>query len=93
MELINDLFIGDYSIEVTMDGSLNRFEVYNSEGQWLIDYNQKNGLTWISYWRIWLVFKIEYDMEYNDVEVFMKYMLLTHLKIEKTIPYTEEFGL
>ncbi len=32
MELINDLFIGDYSIEVTMDGSLNRFEVYNSEG-------------------------------------------------------------
>ncbi len=88
LELIGDLYTGDYSIEVTLDKTLKIITFYNSKNEWLIKHDQKNGYTCIKWSLIWLVFEKEYDMKYNDIESFMKDMLLTNLKIEGTTPRT-----
>ncbi len=85
-ELIDCLYTGDYPVKITLDGSFKRIEFYNSKGDWLFDYNQRNGYTWIRWSLIWSVFEKEYDMEYDEIELFMKDMLLTHLKIKETTP-------
>ncbi len=85
-ELINDLYTGDYSVKLILDGSFKRIEFYNSKGEWLINYNQKIGCTCIRYSLIWSVFDKEYDMKYEEIQQFIKDMLLTHLKIEGTTP-------
>ncbi len=85
-ELINDLYIGDYSIEITLDGSFKRIEIFNQKGEQLIDYDQKTRWTDISYDIIWLIFYKEYEMNYSDIKLFMKDMLLTHFKIKGTTP-------
>ena len=85
-ELINDLYTRDYSVKITLNGYYRRIEWFNSDGKWLIDYNQENGWTDISYDRIWSVFEKEHNMKYNDIQQFMSIMLLTHLKIKGTTP-------
>ncbi len=86
-ELINDLYTGDYPVKITLDGSFKRIVFYNSKNEWLINYNQKTGYTYIRWVYIWSVFEKEYSMKYKDIEVFVKDMLLTHLKINETTPY------
>ncbi len=83
-ELINDLYTGEYSVEI----SLNKFraiEINNSKYQWHIIYEKDRGIVFIGM-KLWLVFEDEYSMKYNDIKSFMKDMLLTHFKIKGKKP-------
>ncbi len=84
IELIDDLYTGDYSVKITLDGSFKKVELFDSKGEWTIDYNQKTGWAWINYARIWSIFKDEYNMEQEDIKQFMQYVLLKYFKINKT---------
>ncbi len=80
--------IGDYSIEMILDGGqIKRIIFYNLKREWLIDYDQE-GLTRICFDRMWLIFGSEYNMEYNDIQRFMKTMLLKCFKIKNAKPWT-----
>ncbi len=84
LELIDDLYTGEYSVEITLEGRFKKIEFFNSKGEWFIDYHQEIKLVYISYNRIWSVFEKEYNMKYDEVKRFMKEMLLTRLKIKET---------
>ncbi len=92
-ELISDLYTGDYSVDIIVDGSLKNIEWFNSKGEWLIHYDEEGGYTDIRYHRIWSVFQKEYDMKYDDIQQFMKDMLFTHLKIKETTPINYTYKL
>jgi len=59
---------------------------YNKEGKCLIKHNKKNNITWIRYIYIWSIFEKEYNMNYEDIQSFMKDQLLKHFKIMGTTP-------
>ncbi len=80
-ELINDLFIGDYSVEITLDGQFKEIKYIDSEGDWLIDHVEKIKVVAIFYDKIWSVFEKEYGMNYNEVELLMNNLALKYFKI------------
>ena len=59
---------------------------FHDSGDWLFEIN--NSYIWINYPLAWSIFEKEYNMNYKDVQYFMKDMLLIHLKIDKTTPIT-----
>ncbi len=81
-ELIVDLYTGDYSVKISIDGFPNRIEILDSKERWLIYYRDYFGCTFIRHSLIWSIFEKEYDMNYNEVRQFMKDMLLMYLKIK-----------
>ncbi len=84
-ELINDLYTESYPVKI-IDEKSNTIEFYNSKGKWLIYHNQKNGATCISYERIWLIFYKEYNLKFEEIQLFMKNMLFKHFNIKETTP-------
>ncbi len=85
LELICDLYTGEYSVEITLEGRFKNFDLLNSKRKWLINYNQKLGITWISYYRIWSVFEKDFEMNKHEIQSFMKDMLSKHFKVQETI--------
>ena len=75
-----------YKMVILSDSKLDIINYYNLQGEWLMEYNKKRGHTWISYWYIWSVFEKKYNMNYNEIEQFMKNMMLIHFKIKETTP-------
>ncbi len=65
----------------------NRIEYLDSQRKWLIDYDKKDCVVYISYDRIWSVLNKEYGIEYNETQKFMKNMLLIHFKIDGITPF------
>ncbi len=82
-ELIGDLYTGDYYVRISINTFPNAYHLYNSKGEWLIDYEQDIGYAWIQQDRIWLIFENEYNMEFKDIQVFMEDMLCKYIKIKE----------
>ena len=68
----------------------SRFEILNENGEWLfnIDYDSKNQHFWYSYYRILVIFRENYSINYDDFQEVMKSILEEHLNLMgKTLRY------
>ncbi len=68
-ELINDLYTGDYSIEISCNTFPNKITYLNAKEEWLFE-DWSHGRTFISN-KIWPVLEKEFNMTYNEVEYFI----------------------
>ena len=62
----------------------SRFEIFNENGVWLfdIDYNEKNQHFWYSYYRILVIFRDKYSINYDVFQEVMKSILEEHLNLK-----------
>ncbi len=86
-ELIDCLYTGDYSVDITLDGRFRKFDFYDLKGEWLMYYNQKhNNYIVIRWLHIWSIFEDEYSMNYIEIRQFIKDMLLINFRIKNMKP-------
>ena len=71
----------------------SRFEILNGNGEWLfdIDYDSKNQHFWYSYYRILVIFRENYSINYDDFQEVMKSILEEHLNLKGVTPQTNSF--
>ena len=67
----------------------SRFDILNEEGKWLfdIDYDSKNQHFWYSYYRILVIFRDKYSINYDDFQEVMKSILEEHLNLNGVTPH------
>ena len=67
----------------------SRFDILNEEGKWLfdIDYDSKNQHFWYSYYRILVIFRDKYSINYDDFQEVMKSILEEHLNLKGVTPH------
>ena len=65
------------------------FEILNENGEWLFDINyySKNQHFWYSYYRILVIFRDKYSINYNDFQEVMKSILEEHLNLKGVTPH------
>ena len=78
--------IDGYKVVIFSDSKIDVINYFNSQDEWLINYNKKNVYTYIRWKYIWSVFKEEYNMNYNEIQAFIKDMLLIHFKLRGVTP-------
>ena len=49
-------------------------------------FNLKNRIFYVNYDKIWSIFKSKFELNYNDIQSFMKYMLEKHFKLMDCVP-------
>ena len=49
-------------------------------------FNLKNRIFYVNYDKIWSIFKSKFELNYNDIQPFMKYMLERHFKLMDFTP-------
>ena len=68
------------------------FEKYPDSMFWfkgdkfLFEYDFKNKRLWVQYDEVWKVFESEYNMIYDDIQLFMKGRMEEHFKLKDVEP-------
>ena len=67
----------------------SRFEILDKNGNWLfdVDYDSKNQHFWYSYYRILVIFRDKYSINYNDFQEVMNSILEEHLNLNGVTPH------
>ncbi len=60
---------------------------FDLEGNFLFEYNEKTGVFWVSYVRIWSVLETEMKGKYTDVQKFIKTKVEEHFKLRDVAPF------
>ena len=52
----------------------NRIDLRNDSGEWLFDiqFTDESKHFWVSYWRVWQIFKDKYNLSDNEIQRLMK---------------------
>ena len=66
----------------------SRFKILDENGDWLftIVYDSKNQHFWYSYYRILVIFRDKYSINYDDFQEVMKSILEEHLNLKGVTP-------
>ena len=61
----------------------SHFEIFNDNGEWLfdIDYDSKNQHFLYSYYRVFIILKYKYSINYIDLQEVIKGLLEEHLSL------------
>ena len=66
----------------------NRIELRNSNNEWLFDFQftGKNKRFWVSYYRVWKIFKDKYSLQDNDITKLMKNQMNIRFGLDDITP-------
>ncbi len=53
------------------------------------EHNKKRKILWCNYYKVWAVFKKEFDMKYDEIQAFIKVRVARHLKMKDVTPYQD----
>lgn len=61
------------------------------ENKYYWDFNKKTGSLWLSYKFIWSKFENEYNLNYNDIQIFIKYLVEKHFNSKDATPTPAQY--
>ena len=58
----------------------------------IFEYNSESKCLWLSYYKIWRVFEIEYNLKYDYIQSFIKGVVEEHFKFKGVTPVEFRYG-
>lgn len=63
----------------------------NSNGEWVLEQDNKNDVLWIKHYNFWQVLDVKYLMTHNDVQILLHYMIEQAFKEKLSIPISPPY--
>ena len=78
-------FAVDLKIKIDEKEYPNRVFLFKND-EFYFHFDLENRIFYFNYDKIWSIFKSKFELNYNDIQPFMKYMLERHFKLMDFIP-------
>lgn len=79
IDLINDL-------KLIMDKNNPTITWWTKNNKWYIRQDKKNGILWCNYDRIWSVIELDYNMTYDETQLFIQNIMESQFKLGYLTP-------
>lgn len=80
-----ELIKGEYSVKYDPKAYPNSIFFFK-DGKYFAEYDTKNRYLWLSYSKIWSVFKKEDGLSYSEIQSFVKNQVEKHFNLGNVIP-------
>jgi hypothetical protein len=74
-------FLDDHTIE-----TINEVDVYKKDGKTFMLLDKQYNLLWIHHDKIWLIFNIQYELNFGEIQAFLKKQIVKHLQLDNITP-------